>query len=448
MGTSTPEPIKEEKKEDMFFDDVEAVKNDLFDDVPAEIEDVPAEVSEAVAVKEPAYPKTVQTSAAVLQNDRATEILLQIAGELSSIKNELATLKEEMAATKMQSGSNIEAEKNGTTSAMPGKTVKKEGNGFFTDDDGDETIALTGDELNNILITADFTEENAKDELEETAEDSVIPTFEDETLPDNLETGHINSISEDLSYLEQDDEIFTKTGENTEDYIDMPDFSNEQIEEPDLENFDLTIKELELPDGQSIHLGDAGETPESAGISDTQDTEDIAEETFKADDLLADTAETIDTVDFISEEPEEENNDNFEIPEELIIDEKSEMETLSAEDLNETVEDISHLQFDTSAAEEYKQEITTTEENAVEEPFAIIESEPAQKQGLSEKAETILSKNAENRVLPIHLKDEIKSVLTYMDQLLESLPEEKIEEFAKSEYFDTYKRLFEELGIS
>ena len=35
-----------------------------------------------------------------------------------------------------------------------------------------------------------------------------------------------------------------------------------------------------------------------------------------------------------------------------------------------------------------------------------------------------------------------------MDQLLESLPEEKIEEFAKSEYFDTYKRLFDELGIS
>jgi hypothetical protein len=34
-----------------------------------------------------------------------------------------------------------------------------------------------------------------------------------------------------------------------------------------------------------------------------------------------------------------------------------------------------------------------------------------------------------------------------MDQLLESLPEDKIEEFAKSEYFDTYKKLFEELGL-
>jgi hypothetical protein len=35
-----------------------------------------------------------------------------------------------------------------------------------------------------------------------------------------------------------------------------------------------------------------------------------------------------------------------------------------------------------------------------------------------------------------------------MDQLLESLPEEKIEEFAQSEYFDTYKKLFKELGLA
>jgi hypothetical protein len=34
-----------------------------------------------------------------------------------------------------------------------------------------------------------------------------------------------------------------------------------------------------------------------------------------------------------------------------------------------------------------------------------------------------------------------------MDQLLESLPEEKIEEFANSEYFETYKKLFDELGL-
>ncbi|AEF84527.1 conserved hypothetical protein [Treponema primitia ZAS-2] len=46
------------------------------------------------------------------------------------------------------------------------------------------------------------------------------------------------------------------------------------------------------------------------------------------------------------------------------------------------------------------------------------------------------------------IKTELRNVLVYMDKLLESLPEEKIEEFAQSEYFDTYKKLFVELGIS
>jgi hypothetical protein len=35
-----------------------------------------------------------------------------------------------------------------------------------------------------------------------------------------------------------------------------------------------------------------------------------------------------------------------------------------------------------------------------------------------------------------------------MDHLLESLPEDKIEEFANSEHFNVYKRLFSELGLN
>ena len=54
---------------------------------------------------------------------------------------------------------------------------------------------------------------------------------------------------------------------------------------------------------------------------------------------------------------------------------------------------------------------------------------------------------AENPALPSALKGELKSVLSYMDHLLESLPEDKIEEFAKSEFFDSYKKIFKELGL-
>jgi hypothetical protein len=49
--------------------------------------------------------------------------------------------------------------------------------------------------------------------------------------------------------------------------------------------------------------------------------------------------------------------------------------------------------------------------------------------------------------LPEDLREDVKSVLSYLDQLLEALPEDKIKQFAQSEYFGVYKRLFEELGL-
>ena len=45
------------------------------------------------------------------------------------------------------------------------------------------------------------------------------------------------------------------------------------------------------------------------------------------------------------------------------------------------------------------------------------------------------------------LKKDVKTVLSYLDQLLDALPEEKIKEFAESKEFDIYKKLFEELNI-
>ena len=51
------------------------------------------------------------------------------------------------------------------------------------------------------------------------------------------------------------------------------------------------------------------------------------------------------------------------------------------------------------------------------------------------------------RAFPDNLKDEIRTVLKYMDHLLEALPDEKIQEFASSDYFVMYKKLFEDLGL-
>ncbi|MCX7026258.1 MAG: hypothetical protein NT061_01940 [Spirochaetes bacterium] len=48
----------------------------------------------------------------------------------------------------------------------------------------------------------------------------------------------------------------------------------------------------------------------------------------------------------------------------------------------------------------------------------------------------------------IAVQDDIKRLLAYLDRLLESLPEDKVDEFARSEYFDLYRKVFEHFDLT
>ena len=100
-------------------------------------------------------------------------------------------------------------------------------------------------------------------------------------------------------------------------------------------------------------------------------------------------------------------------------------------------------------------ELPLEEEAPAELSESVEPSEPVEEK----KTETVFGKNIETDSalspkteqtanIPQNMRDEIKSVLAYMDQLLENLPEEKIVEFAQSEHFPVYKKLFNELGLS
>ncbi|MDR2445398.1 MAG: hypothetical protein LBD44_05635 [Spirochaetaceae bacterium] len=86
---------------------------------------------------------------------------------------------------------------------------------------------------------------------------------------------------------------------------------------------------------------------------------------------------------------------------------------------------------------------------AESDPYAAadipVESQPALAQKLPE-AEAAVQSPHDPLDTPGFKKD-LQAVLSYMDKLLEALPDEKIEEFARSEQFDTYKRVFKELGL-
>lgn len=351
----------------------------------------------------------------VTSNDKSTELLMLIAEELSSIKKELSTLNSELSTTMKP----VSHSDNSSTDSVTAES--SDNTGFFSDDDTDETIALTGDELNNILITADFTEEKTGEpeqddfadmsmneigassgedvtadfspEEESTQFDEIafdddgglnepeeldIPDVltEDEMfgtndITDEVEVSYVNKVEEDVSYLEGSESV-------------EPDLENVAIEESDIETLDFNDEHLEEPELTEFNIDFSAMEDSIGSVTDeSEQTESFLEESIV--------------------EPE--------------------TETVYEESVLEDIE------IGETAVPEVTEAPEAEEPTAPEAPEAAV-------------VDTGVA------ALPVELKDEIKSVLSYMDQLLESLPEDKIEEFARSEHFEVYKRLFEELGIT
>ena len=353
----------------------------------------------------------------------AAEPISGIESELASIKAELQALREELAEIRSGAGP---ASSGATGSAIDSSEEPQVSAGFFEEDE-DETIALTDDELDNILNTAEFTEELGK------------PSEVDDV--DEAETA--------TEPLQQADQVSLEQLDDAE-MIDLSDESGEeptQREDQSLHSGDLLApssfdEEITLEDEASageLFVGTQGDVDalaemdidtELAGIEelrdDEDDDEDTAHETAEAD---LDSLE-IDVLEAATDEdgPEESAED-------LSLDSLDTLETSGEElDLDDIGDD---LQFDLSDEDELTPSFQADDN---EELDLEIDLDEGPQQPPDAGASTSES-------FPPDLREEIRSVLQYMDQLLESLPEEKIEEFARSEHFEVYKRLFEELGL-
>ncbi|MFW6368619.1 MAG: hypothetical protein ACOCZ9_02670, partial [Spirochaetota bacterium] len=267
--------------------------------------------------------------------------------------------------------------------------------GFFEEDE-DETIALTGDELDNILNTAEFIEEQGQPtDFEDSELDLDLSSLEEEASQASVTD---EEIEDNIVELDSSDEDFT---------FDLPDSGAEAIESS---SADFSMEE------------DTGSLDQSAENQSSQDQLGGESEPFGA---------SHEEVDALA---------NMDIDSELAdIDELDEAgsETAAVADLHESDESAS-----ATGAER--------EPEAYAEPESVLELEPeAEPAEAGHAAEDTPPAEAGQATeeLPESLREEIRSVLGYMDQLLESLPEEKIREFANSEHFEVYKRLFEELEL-
>lgn len=382
--------------------------------------------------------------------DLSTELLMRIADELSSIKDELASLKGELTVLR----SVAKAEPNEE------QPQHEEPHGFF-DEEEDETIALTGDELDNILNTADFTEEAGSDagaEIEmgvEPEEDESLgflsdkpdivfdePSAEEisEQIPE--EAAPADEILPDETFGEDSVESVEEQASEAFGLEDDRSAGDEPIgeEEPGIEVIDI-LDESSLDEPVELaELRESGVVPMTEAPEDTSYLEEEAVDSSgltEEIDLSEAVIEEPDLGDFALEEPqiEEPSIDSIDI--DLDLEENLHVEeiVLPSEPKEESFEEVLPEGFVVEA------------DDAVPEPV----EEELESEELAGEGETLEGDAAGAPAaaeLPQNLKQEVRAVLSYMDQLLESLPESKIEEFARSEYFDTYKKLFEELGIA
>lgn len=393
-------------------------------------ETVPEETYSVFEKKEDDVTEDKLNTMEPVEDINGAAILKQISTELANLRNEISSLKTEFEDLKKNPPKAEVAEPEqptGTETAVPEEnaeqvaevsdTVSSDG-GFFSESDEDDTIALSGDELNNILTSAQFTAENIEPQnpdLDEPVDfggkELEEPVF-DETEPEQEETEE--NIPDEISVPKADDILVESSAT---DMMDAPVRTDETVSaEP--QDFSAEPEEVEsIEDTEPVEEAESAEEPEviSEDIPEAQETAySSAEETVEEE---------------TEQQPQETGLESLSKPIDVF---KEDDEVLEKGIGEEPVGEVfSNWQS--------KDETPDTEEVPETEDVANKEEIPAP---VAEE------KNDDSSDIPSDMKQEIKSVLSYMDQLLENLPEEKIAEFARSEQFETYKKLFAELGLS
>ena len=256
--------------------------------------------------------------------------------------------------------------------------------------------------------------------------------------------------------------------------IDEPDFSmdiqDNPLEEPSLEDISINLDLSELGSEESISEELSSEEMDTVELDDEEfEIPKIDEEETELDENLEFSFAGEDFTEV--EETESQGFAELESGGFLTDEEESavSIEDLDVLDVEDTSGELEELPLDDFSSEEFPAEEFPALEPITEEVIAIdddiLELEADAEEDVLEElieedfpvpelpAKESASKPApppvmaETGDIPSHLKKEIKAVLSYMDNLLEALPENKIEEFAKSEYYETYKKLFKDLGL-
>ncbi len=313
----------------------------------------------------------------------------------------------------------------------------------FEEEDEEGDVALSEDELGNILEdvdesnmieadgegSADLDDMHEADLLDsgldfdseepidlDASPDSEIDEIEDH-LPElpELDTSFEDFETDQDSFVnESDDELINAlsdepVSESEENGPEDTDFPEESIDDLPMPALDLDSEEDE----------DITLTPEELGniISDTEETGEDFSTDLEAESEFPDAPESKDPASFLD----------------LSDDDDEGPIALSDEELENILEDV-------DSEEPVSEDETPFHEFEKEMPF---HETPAFAQLQDEQERKTEAAAAEAGLNPA----ELKKMISYLDNLFDQLPESTIKEFSKSEYFDLYKKIMGDLGL-
>ncbi len=268
-------------------------------------------------------------------------------------------------------------------------------------EDDDTNVTLDENELDNIL-NADYSDAGVSDEITvpNSAEDLIFQ--QEVSNEDSIEVDYKETMEAPVLFNDDSDE--TEIEEHkTEDTEEISELEHEEEFEEE--------EEIEEDYGKSFFDSDE-DIEEDFEIEDEDyDKEELQEETFGDTSSLFDAPTSLEgEITSLSEEEVEVSSFDEGIEEDESI-------TLSPEELGN---------------------ITSEEE-----------VEPLPDYGLYETLQQDLANEVvgEERVLKTVTKQDLKKLMSYLDEKLGSMSEEFIEEFAKSEFFEIYKKIMNELEL-
>ncbi|MEJ5284038.1 MAG: hypothetical protein WHS77_03205 [Brevinematales bacterium] len=316
----------------------------------------------------------------------------------------------------------------------------------------DSIVSIDGNELDNLIYGSElskYVEEKPEEEIKFEEPESIPEQKFEKPVEFELEEKEVAPVETPQVFEEAveptKEEDFGGVGFDNIDEIKLEEIPLEEINISPEESSEIPIIEEEKQEEEPVAIV---EEEKEELIS----PEKVEEEMAKEEDFTFDLSVIPDVAEVEEDEPialSLEELNNIEVSEESI---EERMPSSEGENIEIAVDELSSdVELKDSLKEPASLEVYGTDESEAGLPEGIeiegidnIFEEPEPGKSFSESAGVIEDKLES---LSPETKEELKTVLKYLDNLLEELPEDKIKEFAKSEYYDLYVKILDKLGI-